>query len=146
MKSLIAGLSLSAALLSAAESDAPKRLQAAADVFKEIMDAPDKTIPQDLLNKARCVILVPGLKKAAFVVGAKYGRGFAMCRRENGGPMRNIVPYLEGVKINDRWVLLYSKYDIGCALEKHQSTDCLGHDHASALLLAKAAVLYALSH
>ncbi len=53
-------------------------------------------------------------------------------------------PRLEGVKINGRWVVIYSKYDIGCALEKHQSTDCLGHDHDSARLLARAAVLYAL--
>jgi lipid-binding SYLF domain-containing protein len=49
-----------------------------------MMKASDKGVPQDLLNKARCVILVPGLKKAAFLVGAKYGRGFAICRREGG--------------------------------------------------------------
>jgi hypothetical protein len=53
-------------------------------------------------------------------------------------------PRLEGVKINGRWVIIYSKYDIGCALEKHQSTECLGHDHDSAKLLARAVVLYAL--
>ena len=55
-------------------------------------------------------------------------------------------PRLEGVKINGRWVVIYSRYDIGCALEKHQSTDCLGHDYDSAVTLAKAAVLYALRH
>jgi hypothetical protein len=55
-----------------------------------------------------------------------------------------MAPYLEGIKIDNRWVVIYSKYDIGCALEKHQSTDCLGYDHESALKLAKAAVLYAL--
>src|ERR1044071_1529484 len=48
------------------------------------MAAPDKSIPQDLLDKSACIILVPGLKKGAFVVGAKYGRGFALCRRLNG--------------------------------------------------------------
>ena len=53
-------------------------------------------------------------------------------------------PRLEGVKINGRWVIIYSKYDIGCALEKHQSTDCLGHDYDSAKTLARAAILYAL--
>ncbi len=57
---------------------------------------------------------------------------------------RPMAPALEGIKIDGRWVLIYSKYDIGCALEKHQSTDCLGYDHASALKLGKAAVLYAL--
>jgi hypothetical protein len=60
------------------------------------------------------------------------------------GEFRQMAPYLEGVKIGNRWVVIYSKYDIGCALEKHQSTDCLGHDHASALKLGSAAVLYAL--
>ncbi len=49
-KQLIAALSLSATLLCAAESDAPKRLSVAAQTFKEVMDTPDKTIPQDLLE------------------------------------------------------------------------------------------------
>jgi hypothetical protein len=57
---------------------------------------------------------------------------------------RDAPPFLEGVKVNGRWAVIYSKYDIGCALEKHQSSDCRGHDHASALRLAAAAVLYAL--
>jgi hypothetical protein len=60
------------------------------------------------------------------------------------GDFRDIVPQLEGIKLQGRWVVIYSKYDIGCALEKHQSTDCLGHDHASALKLASAAIFYAL--
>ena len=71
------------------------------------------------------------------------------CRREekDGTPTKEFQegpPRLEGVKINGRWVVIYSKYDIGCALEKHQSTDCLGHDYDSARLLARAVVLYAL--
>jgi lipid-binding SYLF domain-containing protein len=84
MKKLFAAFSLSTALLCAAESDAPARLQASADVFKEVMGIPDKAIPQDLLNKAQCVIVVPGLKKGAFFVGAKYGKGFASCRSKSG--------------------------------------------------------------
>lgn len=48
------------------------------------MSAPDKAIPQDLLDRASCIVLVPGLKKGAFVVGGKYGRGFAMCRAAGG--------------------------------------------------------------
>jgi lipid-binding SYLF domain-containing protein len=71
------------ALLSGKE-DASERLDASADLIADMMNASDRGVPQDLLNKARCVILVPGLKKAAFVVGAKYGRGFAVCRRANG--------------------------------------------------------------
>jgi len=58
--------------------------------------------------------------------------------------MRNYTPYLEGIKVDGRWVVIYSKYDIGCALEGHKSSDCLGHDKESALKLGAAAVLYAL--
>ena len=62
----------------------------------------------------------------------------------SGGELRDITPELEGIKLDNRWVVIYSKYDIGCALERHQSTDCLGHDPASALKLGSAVVLYAL--
>ena len=58
--------------------------------------------------------------------------------------MRNYAPYLEGVKVDGRWVIVYSKYDIGCALEGHKAADCLGHDKESALKLASAVVLYSL--
>ena len=61
------------------------RLDDAASLFSEIMSAPDKGIPQDLLSKSECIILVPGLKKGAFVFGGKYGRGFALCRRGGEG-------------------------------------------------------------
>ncbi len=57
---------------------------------------------------------------------------------------RDAPPFLEGIRLNGRWVVIYSKYDVGCALEKHQSSDCKGHDHQSALRLAAAAVLYEL--
>ncbi len=67
-----------------AQSDTSKRLQAAAEVLGEIMSAPDRGIPQDLLDKSQCVVVVPGLKKGAFIIGGKYGKGFAECRREGG--------------------------------------------------------------
>jgi hypothetical protein len=57
---------------------------------------------------------------------------------------KTVKPALEGVKYKGRWIVIYSKYDIGCALEKHSSPDCQGHDAASALKLARAAVLNAL--
>jgi len=63
---------------------APDRLEASADMMSEIMSAPDKGIPQDLLRKAECIVVVPGVKKGAFIVGAKYGRGFMLCRKEGG--------------------------------------------------------------
>jgi hypothetical protein len=57
---------------------------------------------------------------------------------------KSIPPALEGVKYRGRWVVIYSPIDIGCALEKQSSPDCLGHDAASALRLARAAMLYSL--
>jgi lipid-binding SYLF domain-containing protein len=79
---LIAAVTLGAGLLSAAE--APERLAAAADSLKEVMGTPDKSIPQDLLDRAQCIVIVPGLKKGAFFFGAKYGKGFVSCRRSGG--------------------------------------------------------------
>jgi lipid-binding SYLF domain-containing protein len=60
------------------------RLDASADTLKDMMQAADKGIPQDLLDKAKCVVVVPGMKKAGFIFGAKYGRGFAACRKSPG--------------------------------------------------------------
>jgi lipid-binding SYLF domain-containing protein len=82
-RKLLAAFALSATLLSAA-SDAPVRLKSAAGALKEVMDIPDKSIPQDLLNKAQCIVIVPDLKKGAFIVGAKYGKGFVSCRKKGG--------------------------------------------------------------
>ncbi|HSB28942.1 MAG TPA: lipid-binding SYLF domain-containing protein [Pyrinomonadaceae bacterium] len=66
------------------DADTTKRLNASAGVLSEIMAAPDKGIPQDLLDKSACVVIVPNVKKGAFIVGAKYGRGFVVCRNQNG--------------------------------------------------------------
>lgn len=63
---------------------ASDRLIDAADMMTDIMSAPDKGIPQDLLEKAQCIVVVPGVKKGAFIVGAKYGKGFMLCRKESG--------------------------------------------------------------
>jgi lipid-binding SYLF domain-containing protein len=63
---------------------ASDRLEAAADMMTEIMSAPDKGIPQDLLEKAQCVVVVPGVKKGAFIIGGKYGKGFMLCRKTSG--------------------------------------------------------------
>lgn len=64
--------------------DHNKRFVEAGAVLSEIMQAPDKGIPQDLLAKANCVAIVPGLKRAGFIVGAKYGKGVLSCRTSNG--------------------------------------------------------------
>ena len=75
---IAASLALSASVWAA---DSPQqRLAKATEVFTEIMGSPDKGIPHDLLGKAECVIVIPNMKKAAFVVGGEYGKGFATCR------------------------------------------------------------------
>lgn len=61
-----------------------KRLKEAADVVGELMATSDRGVPQELLDQATCVAVVPGLKKGAFIVGAKFGRGFLTCRNGNG--------------------------------------------------------------
>jgi SH3 domain-containing YSC84-like protein 1 len=86
MKKLTVGMAmiLSSAAFAVAAETANERLASSAAVFQEVMNTPDKGIPQDLLAKAQCVIIVPGLKKGAFVVGGEYGRGFAECRHADG--------------------------------------------------------------
>ena len=76
---------LASASLTAADREPVKRLNEAAAVFSEVMSAPDKGIPRDLLAKAHCVVIVPELKTAAFVVGGKYGKGYLTCRSAAGG-------------------------------------------------------------
>jgi lipid-binding SYLF domain-containing protein len=67
-----------------AQSDVEKRLNAAATVFSEIMQTPDKAIPQKLLDRSQCVVVIPGMKGGAFIFGAKYGKGFLSCRKKSG--------------------------------------------------------------
>jgi SH3 domain-containing YSC84-like protein 1 len=83
MKSMIvAALALTPLL--AKDNEPAKRLDEAGAVFSEIMAAPDKGIPQDLLDKAHCVVIVPDLKTGAFIVGGKYGKGYLLCRGKGG--------------------------------------------------------------
>ncbi|HET9320014.1 MAG TPA: lipid-binding SYLF domain-containing protein [Bryobacteraceae bacterium] len=74
---------LSAGVLYAGES-AATRLKTSAEVLTQVMSAPDKGIPDELLEKSQCVVIVPGIKKAAFVVGGQYGKGFIECRQASG--------------------------------------------------------------
>jgi lipid-binding SYLF domain-containing protein len=66
------------------KSDAVKRIDQAAAVFQEINSAPDKGIPQEILEKAQCIGIVPGMKRAGFVVGGNYGKGVVVCRAARG--------------------------------------------------------------
>lgn len=85
-RTLLLSLALAAGIAPASfcATDGAQRLDAAADVITDMMGTADKGVPQSLLNKSDCVIVVPNLKKAAFIVGGKFGRGFAFCRRQGG--------------------------------------------------------------
>ena len=64
--------------------DATERLQNSANVLKEIAAAPDKGIPEEVLNNSKCIVVVPHLVKAGFIIGGKHGRGVAVCRTSAG--------------------------------------------------------------
>jgi lipid-binding SYLF domain-containing protein len=79
---LLAALAGTVAL--SAQSAVEKRLAAATIVVNETMATGDKSIPKDLLIKSECAVIVPGLKKGAFIFGARFGRGFITCRTKDG--------------------------------------------------------------
>jgi lipid-binding SYLF domain-containing protein len=81
--SLLVLLLTSSATLAADRSDEVKRLNRATEVFREIMQTPDKGIPVELLDKSECVGIVPGLKKGGLGLGGKFGKGIVMCRKAN---------------------------------------------------------------
>jgi len=83
-KSLALAVALGCSSLGLYADTAAERLEESARIMHEIMETPDKGIPQDLLNKAYCVVVVPSLKKGAFVVGGQYGKGFTICRKGAG--------------------------------------------------------------
>jgi lipid-binding SYLF domain-containing protein len=76
-----------AAVVLAQEETPDHRLQASADVLRQIMSATDRA-PSGLLSRAKCVVVIPALKKGAVGIGGEYGRGFAVCRHDGswGGP------------------------------------------------------------
>ncbi len=61
-----------------------ERLQRAGEVFEEIMNAPDQTVPRDLLDRSHCVVVIPSMMKAGLIIGGRYGRGVVACRRAGG--------------------------------------------------------------
>jgi lipid-binding SYLF domain-containing protein len=85
--SVLCGLAMCAGVVSARAEDKGKlndRLAAATSVINEVMGSPDKSIPQSILAGAKCVVVVPAYKKAAFIFGGQYGQGVATCRTPRG--------------------------------------------------------------
>ena len=79
----VAGLALVLPALASDREDDIGRIEKATRVFHEIMTTPDRGIPRDLLEKAKCVAIIPGEEKLAFIFGGNYGRGLATCRTGN---------------------------------------------------------------
>jgi lipid-binding SYLF domain-containing protein len=69
---------------SSARQDSVARLQSSVEVLQAIMATPDKGIPEEVLNDAKCILVVPNLIKGGFIVGGKHGRGVASCRTSEG--------------------------------------------------------------
>jgi SH3 domain-containing YSC84-like protein 1 len=72
------------ALAGSAREDSVARLQSSVDVINAIMAAPDKGVPEEVLNDAKCIVVVPNMIKGGFVFGGKHGRGIASCRTAEG--------------------------------------------------------------
>lgn len=69
------------------QSKEGERLDRSAEVFGEILTAPDRSIPKDLIDRAHCVVVIPSMLKGGFVFGARYGKGVVSCRKAGGaGP------------------------------------------------------------
>jgi len=83
---IVASLALLVTLTAVASDreDDVKRTHKATEVFKDIMSAPDRGIPHDLLESAKCIAIIPGEVKFAFIFGGNYGRGLATCRTGHG--------------------------------------------------------------
>jgi lipid-binding SYLF domain-containing protein len=85
MKLILTAVVAFSPLLAIAKDNEPvKRLDAATTVFSEVMSAPDKGIPREMLEHAHCIVIVPDLKTGAFILGGKYGKGYISCRSKVG--------------------------------------------------------------
>ncbi len=81
---MVMAVATTTSMFAAKEKDTAKRLDASTTVLKEMLNASDKGVPHDLIEQAQCIVVVPGMKKAGFIVGGKYGKGFVACRKPGG--------------------------------------------------------------
>ena len=73
-----------------------ERISNATDVLTQLLDTPDKSVPKDILDKCECMIVIPSVKKGAFVFGGQYGKGLATCRTSPSGWSAPIFFSLKG--------------------------------------------------
>src|SRR3954453_8698782 len=145
---LVGALALTAANLSAASGhqDSIERLRMASDTLTAMVNTPDKGIPEEVLNNAKCIVVVPHLVKGGFVIGGEHGRGVATRRTKEGWSAPAFVSIgggswglqigVEGVDLvmlvmNDQGLqqLLSSKFKVGA--DASASAGPIGR-HASA--------------
>ena len=92
--------------------DTSARLQAAGTVLNEIMAAPDKGIPEEVLNGAKCIAVVPNMAKGGFIVGGEHGRGVVTCRTAMVGAPRHSFRSVEEIWVFrrelNRWISSFS--------------------------------------
>ena len=114
----------------------------------EAFDKSFRKLMHDLFPKEKFARVPFEEKDRDPLFSAKNNGGTALtaaniqCRTKSNGAMQSMEPLLEGIQIDGRWVVLYSRYDIGCALERHTSPDCVGYAPESALRIATAVVRY----
>lgn len=87
MKKIMLALLLLAATnmaLASSRDDDIDRLESSATILKQIMEAPDKGVPEEIISSAKCIAVVPSMVKGAFVFGGEYGKGVASCRTDHG--------------------------------------------------------------
>ena len=126
MKSFPASLLLllvSTVALAADRSDEVKRLQRSSEVLQDIMKAPDKGIPQDLLDRAACIVIVPGLKKGGIGIGGKYGKGEVMCRKSDRSWSAPLFITIEGGSFGLQ--LGFEQIDVVMLIMNHNGVDKL---------------------
>jgi lipid-binding SYLF domain-containing protein len=149
MPTLLAGaLALTAGNVwaSSGAEDSIERLQLASDTLQAMINTPDKSIPEEVLNNAKCIVVIPHLVKGGFVIGGEHGRGVATCRTKEGWSAPAFVSVgggswglqigVEGVDLvmlvmNDQGLqhLLSSKFQVGA--DASASAGPIGR-HASA--------------
>jgi lipid-binding SYLF domain-containing protein len=118
----VAGLGLGLPALASDRADDTGRIQKVTQVFQEIMRTPDQGVPQELLESAKCVGIIPGEEKAAFIFGGNYGKGLATCRTSHGwsAPMFLAIGAFRGC----RYCVGAVVSDLEIALACVASADC----------------------
>ena len=125
MVKVVLAISLCSSVVLVGAETAHARLADATKVFNEIMAIPNKSISRELLDKAHCIVIVPGMSRAAFGVGVEFACGYAVCRHNRtnwGGPAgirveNGGVGFQIGASNTDIFILVINDHGMRCLLE-----------------------------